>query len=81
MVFILSIELVGQLAEQKGPFLFQALTPPRSDNDMYDHMNNSVYSFLFVLDRNCISALIMEQIRLHHQCLPYEALWAPPSNL
>ena len=41
----------------------------RSDNDMYDHMNNSVYSFLSVY--MCITCVLYvltpSQLRLDHQ--------------
>ncbi|CAF9938734.1 hypothetical protein IMSHALPRED_001069 [Imshaugia aleurites] len=38
-----------------------------SDNDMYDHMNNSVYSFLF---DSIINAYLIERCRLHPPTSP-----------
>lgn len=47
MAFILNIELDGRLCLSPRSSSF-VLTRTRSDNDMYSHMNNSIYSFLYV---------------------------------
>lgn len=52
MASILSIGLDGRLCLGPRSLLF-ALTRTRSDNDMYSHMNNSVYLFLYVWRDPC----------------------------
>jgi acyl-CoA thioester hydrolase len=42
--------------------LTTVLTPPRSDNDMYHHLNNSIYYFLF---DSVVNTYLIKQCALH----------------
>ncbi|KHN95224.1 thioesterase family protein [Metarhizium album ARSEF 1941] len=49
----------------------------RNDNDMYDHMNNSVYNFLF---DSAANAYLMEYCGIHPPSSPYHPLVAHTST-
>ncbi|QPG98264.1 hypothetical protein C2857_007432 [Epichloe festucae Fl1] len=48
-----------------------------NDNDMYDHMNNSVYNFLF---DSAVNAYLMEHCNLHPPSSPHYPLVAHTST-
>lgn len=56
--------------------------PPRNDNDMYHHMNNSVYNFLCACPALFFAWLTASrQLRLGRQRLPHRPLRPAPANV